>query len=307
VIEFPRLERYHRPPPRGAFHPQLWFDFPEPERTLLRDAVLTADAVVIGSLRSGIRTIVDEVLGLAGRPPVVYIDGEDLFYVLGVLPHVDVYFKRELVLPGGASRLRELARRVRRRMRQRKEVRDRLADPVGVARAGNARLRPLPFGWVGPLPEPQPKEFDVTFLNRPTSPQRAVVRAQLERLAADGVRVRLLAEGESLDWWSYMDILARSRIGVSVRGLGYDTFRYWEIPAAQALLLAETPRIVIPGNFVDGREAVFAPVDRLVERIPGLLADGTEAIARAGHERLLEAHTSVQRGQTVLDAIASLA
>lgn len=305
VVECPPLDRYHLRPPAETRHPQLWFDLPEPPRTTLREAVLAADAVVVGSLRSGIRELVAEVLELEGRPPVVYIDGEDDSDVLAVLPRVDVYFKREILLTGVRNRLRE-ARRRRRDQRERHEADDSPAAPIGIAWASDTRLRPLPLGWVGPLPEPHEREFDVAFLHAPTSEQRAVVRAQLERLAADGYRVRLLGEGERLDWWSYMDVLARSRIGVSVRGLGYDTFRYWEIPAARALLLAEEPRTVIPGNFVDGREAVFAPVGRLVARIPELLAGDADAVARAGHERLLEAHTSVHRAQTVLDAIGEL-
>ena len=143
----------------------------------------------------------------------------------------------------------------------------------------------------------------MTFLNAPTNPARALVREGLERLAADGIRVRLLERGERMDWRSYIGTLARSRIGISVRGLGFDTFRYWEVPAAGALLLAETPRTVIPGNFVDGREAAFASVDRLIERVPELLERGTEPVASAGHARLQEAHTSVNRARAVLDAL----
>jgi hypothetical protein len=128
----------------------------------------------------------------------------------------------------------------------------------------------------------------------------------LERLRAEGIRVRMLAEGERLGWSEYMDVLASSRIGVSVRGGGYDTYRYWEVPAAGAMLLAETPRIVIPGNFVGGREAVFAPVEALVARIPALLAGETERIAAAGRERLAAAHTSIHRAKTVLDALTAV-
>jgi hypothetical protein len=305
VIEFPPLERYHRPAPDDARHPQLWFSFPEPPRVPLREAALSADAVVVGSLRSGIRGLVDEVLDLEGRPPIVYVDGEDDSDVLGVVSRVDVYFKRELLLTGALNRAREIRRR-RRDQRERPDVDDPLRAPIGIAWAGDSRLRPLPLGWVGPLPEPGRKEFDVAFLFHPTSPERTVVRSQLERLSADGIRVRLLAEGERLDWWSYMNVLARSRIALAVRGLGYDTFRYWEVPAAGALLLAETPRTLIPGNFAHGREAVFAPLHRLVARIPELLDGDSERIAHAGQERLLAAHTSVNRAQAVLDDLASV-
>jgi hypothetical protein len=302
VVELPRVERYHSAPPSDTTYPHLWFDVPEPPRTPLREAVDAADAIVVGSLRDGIRDLVDEILDLRSRPPVVFVDGEDDSDVLAIVGRVDLYFKRELLLPGLANRLRE-ARRRRRDERPREHDDDELRAPVGPAWAGDGRLRPLPLGWVGPLPRSAPTEFDVAFLHAATSPERAAVRAQLERLSAEGIRVRLLEEGERLEWSAYMDVLARSRIGVSVRGLGYDTFRYWEIPAAGALLLAETPRTLIPGNFVDGREAVFAQVGRLARRARELLDADTDAIARAGHARLLEAHTSVHRARAVLAAL----
>jgi hypothetical protein len=308
VVEYPPLERYHAPPPPDARCPQLWLDLPEPPREpSLRETVLSADAVVIGSLREGIRGLVHEIIELRPRPPVVHLDGEDDFFVLGIRSRVDVYCKREILLPGGASVTRELARRVHRLLRSRRENRDPLADPVCVARSRDRRLVPLPLAWVGPLPERRPVEYDVVFLNAPTSHARMVVHEGLERLAAEGVRVRLPAAGERLDWASYIDVLARSRIGVSVRGGGFDTYRYWEVPATGALLLAELPRTVIPGNFVNGDEAVFAPLDRLVSTIPQLLAAGTESIAERGRARLAAAHTSVHRAQTVLDAIAAVA
>jgi hypothetical protein len=307
VVDFPPLERYHAPPPADAAYPHLWFDFPQPERErTLRAEIREADAIVIGSLRSGVRTFVDEVLALRSRPPIAFLDGEDDIFVLGVHRHVERYFKREIVLPGAASRPGEVLRRAHRLLRRGRENRDTLADPVRVARSGDRRLIPLPFAWAGPLPERRPIEHDVAFLARPTSYVRVVIRNALERLAAEGVRVRLLAEGESLSWREYIDILRRSRIGVSVRGGGFDTYRYWEVPAAGALLLSERPQIVIPDNFVDGVEAVFDRPRHLASRIPDLLAGGTEGIAARGLARLQASHLSIHRARTVLDALATL-
>jgi hypothetical protein len=101
-----------------------------------------------------------------------------------------------------------------------------------------------------------------------------------------------------------MKLLSRSRIGISVRGLGYDTYRYWEIPYAGALLLAEAPRTVIPDNFCDGREAFFTPIERLAERARELLSTDTGAVAEAGRRKLLARHTSVERARTVLERLS---
>ena len=146
----------------------------------------------------------------------------------------------------------------------------------------------------------------MTFLARPTSPERAAVIDALRDLERDGAVVRTAPESGA-PWHEYFALLARSRIGVSVRGLGYDTYRYWEIPYAGTLLLAETPQTVIPHNFEDGREAVFAPVERLAERARELLDGDTREIAEAGRRKLLASHTSVHRAQTVLRHIEALA
>src|SRR5439155_22813426 len=179
------------------------FACPEEPRGSLRETVSSADAVVIGSLRTGIRGLVDEVLDLESRPPVVFLDGEDDFYVLGIRSRVEVYCKREILLPGNRSVAREAVRRMHRRLGKRLENRDPLADPISVARSRDQGLVPLPFGWPGPLPKRGPTEHDVAFLSTPTSRARALVRSGLERLAADGMRVRMLGEGERLDWSSY--------------------------------------------------------------------------------------------------------
>lgn len=103
-----------------------------------------------------------------------------------------------------------------------------------------------------------------------------------------------------------MGLLSASRISLSVRGAGDDTYRYWEIPYAGSLLLAEHPRTVIPDNFVDGVGAVFAPASRLCDVARRLLETNTEAIAAAGKEKLLRCHMSVNRAQTVIDRLESI-
>jgi hypothetical protein len=330
VVDYPRVERYHTSRPEtvtAAQHwAQLWLDLPEPPRPPLDKLVASSDAVVIGSLHDDGRPVVEEVLRMKTRPPVVFLDGDDSFFVRRIHSNVDVYCKREVVLPGTVTHTRETVRRLH-RLARRSESRDPLTDPVAVARASNRRLIPLPFAWIGEPPPRGPIEFDVAFLGSLTTSRmlsrrlthargllrdshdhaRAVLREGLERLAADGFRMRILEPGERLDRQSYLDILSRSRIGVSVRGTGFDTQRYWETPACGALLVAETPRIVIPDNFVSGEDAAFAPLEQLANRIRALLDTDTEPMAAAGRARLEAHHTSVSRAATVLAALATLA
>jgi hypothetical protein len=246
------------------------------------------------------------VIELKPPKPVVVVDGEDHPYVRGIAPHVAAYFKRETLTR--ALRLR--ARMPLRRWYHRRNYPERWNDPlrreIAVATAASREVVPLPFGLVDTGFEPvAEKDVDVTFLARPTSPERAAVTDALRALARDGAVVQSAPES-SLPWGEYMRLLSRSRIGVSVRGLGYDTYRYWEIPFAGALLLAETPHTVIPDNFVDGQEAVFAPIERLADRARELLEEDTRELAAAGRRKLLASHTSVQRARTVLQRIEAL-
>lgn len=105
----------------------------------------------------------------------------------------------------------------------------------------------------------------------------------------------------------YNKSLASSLIGVAVRGNGWDTYRYWETPYFGAAMLAQQPGIVIPGNFIDGQEAVFfdGPQDFRV-KLKGMLQDRdkTLKIASAGAKASLTRHVSTCRAKTVLEALS---
>src|SRR4051794_11594038 len=132
VVEFPPLPRYHGVRPAETDYPQLCFDFPEPPRASFRELIESSDAVVVGSLRSGIRALIGELLDLEERPPVVHLDGEDDFFVRAVQSHVDVYCKREILVRGRLAAWRHALRR------------HSSADPLNgfarVARAGDRAL-----------------------------------------------------------------------------------------------------------------------------------------------------------------------
>lgn len=296
VVEWPPLPRYRgAEPPAGERAPFLYFDLPPHPGGTLEELVEWADAIVMPSLRDGALPHVREALG---KRPTAFVDGEDHPYVRGIRSHVDLYFKREALVSAPWLRTRMPARRLYHRLSRNAYGHDPLRRHVAVAGAGNTI--PLPFGIVDVGYEPPGDDLhDVAFLVRGTSPVRARVLTALDAL---GLRV---ATGGDLSWREYMDTIARSRVAISVRGLGYDTMRYWEIPYAGTALLAETPRIVIPDNFRDGEEALFAPVHELAARVEAALARSDELAAR-GREALLARHTSVHRAQAILARLASL-
>jgi len=101
----------------------------------------------------------------------------------------------------------------------------------------------------------------------------------------------------------YVHALGDSRIGLNIYGFGYDTVRYWELPAHGCMLLAERLPIAVPHNFVDGTSAVF--YDDLGELEQKLLyyierPEETQAIAQAGHEHLKKYHSGTARAKQFL-------
>jgi hypothetical protein len=302
VFDYPPIPRYHG----GAGQLPFAFAFPEPPKAKLDDLVAESDAIVLASLREGALETVRRIIDLRSGRPTAFIDGEDFFYVRGIARHVDLYFKREVLISARYPRMRMPARMLYHRLRGREHWADPLRRHIAVAHQSQKNVIPLPFGIVdvGFVP-PAETKYDIALIGLPTSPERALVGQELNALSNAGYRVYLGPEnGIRIPWPEYMRIMGSSRIGVSVQGLGYDTYRYWEIPYAGTLLLAETPQIVIPGNFVADHEAVFAPLKHLVSRARELLEADTKEIAGRGRERVMREHTSVQRAQTVLDRLA---
>ena len=309
VLDYPPLPRYRgETPPQDARFPFLWLGLPPRQDATLDELLAAADGVVIGSLRDGALPHVRRVLESRRDLPTAFLDGEDHPYVRGIVDSVDVYFKRETLVRAPWLRARMPARRLHHRRTGARDWPDPLRREVAVATAADPRVVPLPLGLVHTDEPPAgPSRWDVAFLANATSPERVAVLAGLASLEAEGVRVLTLAHSGELGWREYLGELAAARLAISVRGLGYDTYRYWEIPFARAVLLAETPRTVIPRNFDDGREAFFAAPEGLVARARDLLGrSDLDEVAARGRDKLLAEHTSVRRAEVVLERLAAV-
>jgi hypothetical protein len=100
-------------------------------------------------------------------------------------------------------------------------------------------------------------------------------------------------------------LLGRSKMGLSIRGSGFDTVRYWEIVASKTLLISERPSIYIPNNFEHEQHAIFCRPDLsdLVDLVKRYVSDDSERnrIADAGYAHLLKYHTCDQRALQFLE------
>jgi len=198
---------------------------------------------------------------------VAVVDGEDDPVIR--VPHygvASVYFKREF-LPG----------------------------------AGYPQLvRPLPFAAIPEdRPEASVRDIPVTFAVGITSPIRIEILKTLETM---GVKADTIMRVKR----EYNLALSRSLIGISARGAGWDTYRYWETAYFGCALLSQRMAISIPGNFVDGTEAVFFDgISDFKKKLEGLLADPARAavIGAASRNACMDRHLSIHRAKTVLESV----
>lgn len=321
VFDFPQQERHMSSPPDDyRYQPMGYLGLAPGSHAgqSIEELAREADAVVVGAIRGDAHHGLVRLLGLGIDRPIGVLDGFDDPYVRAAIAQADVYFKRETLVAGRRLRMRMPARRAYHALRRRpNDWLHPLRRQIAVATPSVEKLVPLPLGIIDRgWPTQSEKLYDVTFLGARTSQERATVVANLGKLRAEGLRICIpddpawsdheWYEPTRIPWLEYMRLLTSSRISVNVRGLGYDTFRYWEIPYAGSLLLSESSRTVIPDNFVDGVEAAFGPASRLDQIAKRLLAGDTEAIAEAGRRKLLESHTSTARAQVVLDHLDAL-
>ncbi len=105
---------------------------------------------------------------------------------------------------------------------------------------------------------------------------------------------------------AYSAALCGAHTGLNLFGLGFDTVRYWELPAHGCLLFSERSPLRIPDNFVDGESAVFfdEPASFL-EKLRWIIASPADAarIADAGRQHFLTHHTHAERARQLLARI----
>jgi hypothetical protein len=297
VIDYPYKPIYHDPAVREWFLPQVP-GVPRQEGDIL-DLLCSRriDLLVLSSPRRGGMTTLEALAGRVPLPPAVLIDGEDDSRIRRSLYRrsgFGLYFKREFALAwrGAAGWARFRA--------------------FGLDGDLFRRTHPLPFSIIleTTLQESQgPRDINAFFAARTSQGQRRKADALLRGIPGiryvggvfddDADRLFSLGDGD------YYRNLHRAQIGVSVRGGGFDTLRYWEVVACGALLISEEPDIVIPTNFEHGRHAVFCRRDLadLGALVRYYLShqEKRETIAAEGYAHLLKYHTCERRAEYFLE------
>ncbi len=325
VVDFPHKPYYHDPSSKVPSLPQnagRRYDLNEVV-TLLEQHEF--DLVVLSAIRRGALEALEAISQRVPLPPAVLLDGDDGPEIKKGLFHrfrFGLYFKREYHLYGETG------------------IKDKYAKwrTYGANRSLFERTFPLPFSVILesiPSVNDLTKEIDISFSGK-VSHRKRIQAVQLLQSTPDlrfeggvfaepntrkskialgtisiwAAKIRgdpYVTEAEwrtKLDLSDYFRLLGRSKIGLSLRGGGFDSMRYWEIVASKTLLLSEKPTIYIPNNFEDGKHAVFCRPDLsdLLDLVRSYIRDEArrKEIAQAGYKHLLKYHTCEQRAMQFL-------
>lgn len=242
--------------------------------------------IILFSARTYAIKAIDELRREIGNlPPIVFVDGEDYDSIRGdiIARYTPLcYFKRELECDMSSH-----------------------------------GIFPFPFSAITnnlPDVDDTKKDIDVFFSCGRTYPLRDEVLRKLLRLKKEkninfvgGSDPSLPEENTSfrLSCQDYHRHIARSRIGISIRGYGMDTLRRWEIPTWNTFHLCDKPGFLILDDFTDGENIVYFKIDDFEKKVMYYLEnnDEREKIARKGKEHLMNFHTTAARAKYFLSVI----
>jgi Flp pilus assembly protein TadD len=186
---------------------------------------------------------------------------------------------------------------------------------------GDDRAVPLPMA----LPEEifarisahdaEPKRYPIGFVGSAggaTSARRAVV-SELVRAVPDGLwLVSDIASPDNpvpaqrLGREAYYRAMQSCQMVLSLRGAGWDTFRFWEHAACHAVHVAEAMPLTIPDAFQPSRQLLeFRTPHELLHHVEALRAGrlDTAALRAAGREHLRCHHLTTHRAQYFIDRL----
>ena len=173
---------------------------------------------------------------------------------------------------------------------------------------------PFPFSFpynvtIPHVPEKN-KKYDVSFWAQ----QEPAIRAKALQLLEE--KYDCMQNGTTLnqnfDTYKrrgrfYLEEIAKCKVVLNFRGGGWDTMRYWEVPAAGSFLISQKPQILIPDNFVEGTHVSWCDdsLDDLLDKIDYYLLhqNEREEMAKKAHEHLLKYHLNTVRAQNLIEIV----
>ena len=171
----------------------------------------------------------------------------------------------------------------------------------------NISIEGLSLQWLRRNSKISPKMMPVFYWMGNTWPEREKILRALDHL----VSKRDLARIKGCGYLNYNLVMAKSRMGVTMRGSGRDTTRYWEIPFYKTLMISDgTMGCIHPYPFEDGKTALFyRSIEDLIRIVDehlteeGAPAAEVHRIALNGMEHLERYHSTAARAMFFLDIL----
>ena len=244
----------------------------------------------------------------------IFIDGIDDFFVRRIYKHPEInyYFKRELYRdPIAKAKKIEWILRYYYELNRTPGAERRKWRwfsywnlPIGLSYQKKFNLSALPLTVANPTKYKinWNRGYDVSFIGHNNNPERKMyIKMLSEYLIKNKIKGFISTKVVNKD--KYIEMIKNSKSGISTRGVGYDTWRYWEIPCYGTTLLAQRTPINIPNNFVDGESALFfKDFDELKQKLERYVIKSNEwfEISRNGQKHFFEYHTPKKRAEYVL-------
>ena len=275
------------------------------------------DFCVVGVLNSDNRKIIEKILKNM-KYPIYYLDGRDDPFLSHYIMRNIIYYKRELY--AGHDSMIQKAKSLGRLglsyyNRMDKNIRiSKKYSALNMVSPKSLKHKVFPINLtVNEHEFPKytgEKEYDFSFVGSSNNEYRIKMSLMLSKFAKENgfnaffnIRSKGFKKTDALSWTEYVKIVQKSKISISLPGLGFDTFRYWEIPFYGSCLLSPQLPIKIPNNFRDMESAIFYKnLSDLKHKIIYVLRnDSWKSIAKAGNEYFFKSHTSKDRASTIVD------
>ncbi len=157
------------------------------------------------------------------------------------------------------------------------------------------------------------KEHSIGFLGSCSQPGRRAIIDTLKAYYPDALfQTSIIPSAESpspdgrLSRDDYYVSLQKCRMVLSMAGAGYDTFRFWENAACNAVHIGERMPLFIPDDFSETRHIFrFKEIVELRKAIDTILQaqrDWAEVIANSRHH-LVKYHLTTERAKYFLDRV----
>ena len=281
VVDFPEKSSLHGSWCSEEYRvEQLLFDYPKKQLNKTQLDVLIVTGMIknynLCNTPEGWAQFIQQTIDKTNPKKIVMIDGEDFAecsYPI-VTRDFDLVFKREL-----------------------------FQKPYPNWHSINFCAIPEPFEYV-PYSE---RIYDVSFIATMSNPYRIEIRDFLIKKASElGLHAYIYLEKKPLYRSEFLRIVSQSKACVSVRGMGRDCYRYWELPARGNVMITEDTGLLIENDFTDRHVFKFKNFNDLTAILSKIKYGSIEELEGMALQALLytqQYHTPRTRARYILDKI----